>query len=141
MEALPQNIKYLKEIKELLDQYMMDPSTRVEIRTTDLYDLVKKRKQLNKVFPTSYKFNRFLREEHQKGVLLQIIPNCRVDDTNQRFYQWYFRRAEEPTTENKISNSTRQDKISSEIFKSFLSVVAIDGKKLRSNQEKLTYKI
>lgn len=139
MEALPQNLKYLKEIKELLDQYMMDPSTPVEIRTTDLYDLVKNRKQLKKAFPTSYKFNRFLREEHQKGVLLQIIPNCRVDDTDQKFYQWYFRRAEELITKSKISNTTRQSETPTEIFKSSLSVVAIDGKKLRSNQEKIIY--
>ena len=128
MEALPQNLKLLIQIKEILDQYMMDPSTPVEIRSTDLYDLVKNQKQLKKAFPTSYKFNRFLREEHHKGVLLQIIPNCRIDDTNHRFFQWYFRRAEEPTTEDKISNSTRQVKTSSEIFKSSLSVIARDGK-------------
>ena len=92
MKKLPEDLKILKRIGERLDLLMKDPYTSVEIRSNELYEYAIKDKYLTSKFKNQREFNQFLRKQHDKGYLKQIIPNCRVDDTNRKFFQWYFRR-------------------------------------------------
>ncbi|MDM1346506.1 RNase H family protein [Myroides marinus] len=89
---MPSDIKLLVTIRDQLNQYFTDQPTKVELRSTDLYDEIRKNKALKERFPHPVLFNRFLRKQHQEGVLKQIIPNCKIDTYNTDFYQWYFHR-------------------------------------------------
>lgn len=89
---MPSDIKLLVTIRDQLNQYFADQPTKVELRSTDLYDEIRKNKTLKERFPHPVLFNRFLRKQHQEGVLKQIIPNCKIDTFNTDFYQWYFHR-------------------------------------------------
>ena len=92
MKKLPKDLKLLMRIGERLDSLMKDQYTSVEIRSNELYEYAIKDKHLFSKFHNQIEFNRFLRKQHDKGFLKQIIPNCRVDDTNKSFYQWHFRK-------------------------------------------------
>ena len=105
MNKLPKDIKLLKRIGERLDSLMNDQYTSFEIRSNELYDYAKKDEFLSSEFKNQIEFNRFLRKQHDKGILKQIIPNCRVDDTNKSFYQWHFRRKSLSKKEGKVINS------------------------------------
>ena len=104
MKKLPEDLKILKRIGERLDLLMKDPYTSVEIRSNELYEYAIKDKYLTSKFKNQREFNQFLRKQHDKGYLKQIIPNCRVDDTNRKFFQWYFRRKS-----NKKNNTHNDD--------------------------------
>jgi len=92
VKKLPKDLKLLMRIGERLDSLMKDQYTSVEIRSNELYEYAIKDKHLFSKFHNQIEFNRFLRKQHDKGFLKQIIPNCRVDDTNKSFYQWHFRK-------------------------------------------------
>jgi len=106
----------------------------VEIRSTDLYEEVKRNVVLKERFPTSKEFNRFLRLQHDQGVMKQIIPNYDVDTTNSRFYQWKFRKE---VSETKYLPGQKSTSIKSKFMfqKSGKKIIASDGEKLRSKQE------
>ncbi|MGL4581551.1 MAG: RNase H family protein [Flavobacterium sp.] len=87
---MPSDIKLLVTIRDQLNSYFADQPTKVELRSTDLYDEIRKNKALKERFPHPVLFNRFLRKQHQEGILKQIIPNCKIDTYNTDFYQWYF---------------------------------------------------
>lgn len=87
---MPSDIKLLVTIRDQLNNYFADQPTKVELRSTDLYDEIRKNKALKERFPHPVLFNRFLRKQHQEGILKQIIPNCKIDTYNTDFYQWYF---------------------------------------------------
>ena len=91
-KRMPSDIKLLVTIRDQLNQYFADAPTKVELRSTELYDEIRKNKALKERFPHPVLFNRFLRKQHQEGVLKQIIPNCKIDTFNTDFYQWYFHR-------------------------------------------------
>lgn len=89
MKSLPENIKILKLIKKDLDTYMSDSSAPLEVRSNDLYAHLKNARLC---FADQKAFNRFLRKQHNDGILRQIIPNCRVDTSIYHHYEWYFHR-------------------------------------------------
>ncbi|HWV72343.1 MAG TPA: hypothetical protein VN040_11530 [Pseudosphingobacterium sp.] len=95
MKNLPSEIKALKRIKERLDHLMSEHGTPIEIRSNTLYDSVVREGELKTLFPDQKAFNEFLRQQHNNGILKQIIPNYRVDTSDYRFYQWYFHREPE----------------------------------------------
>jgi len=137
MKSLPQEIKILKLIKEKLDKLMSDSETALEIRSNELYDFVKKHPTLNSYFNDGKMFNQFLREYHNNGIMKQIIPNYRVDTYNKNFYRWFFSRE----LKNKIDAGklVETKKSSLSYYKSSLHIIAENGTKLRSLQEKKIY--
>lgn len=134
MEPLPSRIKNLRGIKKCLDYKMSKAHTPVEIRATDLYDEVKKNTVLQERFPTPRDFNRFLRLQHDKGVMKQIIPNYYVDTTNSWSYQWKFRKEVEKT-QNLGGQTSVAIRSKYQYYKSGKKVIASNGEKLRSKQE------
>ncbi len=138
MKSLPKEIKELKKIKTVLDKLMSDSETKVEIRSTELYDHIKLDKELNQNFPTRKLFNHFLRVQHDSGLMKQVIPNYRVDTSNKRFYQWFFRR------NVNIVNNTTGSNTESYCSKYFYynrgkKIKTKTGEMVRSEQEKLIY--
>ena len=103
MNKLPKDIKLLKRIGERLDSLMKDQYTSFEIRSNELYEYANRDKFVSSEFKNQIEFNRFLRKQHDDDILKQIIPNCRVDDTNKLSYQWYFRRKSPPKKEEKAT--------------------------------------
>lgn len=92
LQKMPSEIKVLVGIRDLLNKYFASHTSQEILRSTDLYDLIKKNKVLKERFPHSVLLNSFLRRQHQEGILKQIIPNCCVDTFNEDFYQWRFHR-------------------------------------------------
>ena len=137
MEALPLTIKTLKRIKEKLDALMSDGGTPVEIRAIDLYECISKDNQLKALFPDSRTFSRFLRKQHDAGILKQLIPNYRVDTSIFHHYQWYFYRDVNKNSEKGKQIITLDSGLK---YYSRNSKIIFDGKKFRSEQEKQIYK-
>ncbi|MDR0228464.1 MAG: hypothetical protein LBI72_05300 [Flavobacteriaceae bacterium] len=92
LRKMPREIKLLVAIRNELNRYFESQKELQILRSTDLYDLIKKNKGLRERFPFPVLFNRFLRRQHQEGILKQIIPNCSIDTFNEDFYQWCFHR-------------------------------------------------
>lgn len=136
MKKLPEDLKILKRIAERLDSLMNDSYTSVEIRSNELYDYAIKDKFLSSKFFNQRDFNRFLRKQHDKGYLKQIIPNCRVDDSNKEFYQWHFRKKSKPKNNTKILSGVNGNYIH---FRKNLNIQTSDNTFVRSEQEKLIY--
>lgn len=136
MKKLPEDIKVLKRIGERLDSLMKDAYTSVEIRSNELYEYAIKDKYLSSKFYNQREFNQFLRKQHDKGYLKQIIPNCRVDDTNREFFQWHFRKKSQPKKENKVKSGINGNYIH---FRSNLNIQTSDNTFVRSEQEKMIY--
>lgn len=136
MKKLPEDLKILKRIAEKLDLLMKDPHTPVEIRSNDLYDYAIKDKLISSNFFNQRDFNRFLRKQHNKGYLKQIIPNCRVDDTNKEFYQWHFRKKSKPKNNGRNFSGVNGNYIH---FRKNLNIQTSDNTFVRSEQEKLIY--
>ncbi|MCY1661034.1 hypothetical protein [Chryseobacterium sp. SL1] len=137
MQSLPNEIKILKLIKRRLDILMANGETAVEIRSNELYDSVKKDPVLNSYFKDGKMFNQFLREYHNNGIMKQIIPNYNVDTFNKNFYKWYF--SKELSTKNKSGKLVETKKSDLNYYKSNLNIIAEDGTKLRSLQERKIY--
>jgi ribonuclease HI len=136
VKKLPEDLKILKTIGERLDSLMTDSYTSVEIRSSELYDYAVKDKFLSSKFLSQIDFNRFLRKQYDKGYLKQIIPNCRVDDTNKDFYQWHFRKKSRPSIKPKNSSGINGNYIH---FRNNLNIQTSDNTFVRSEQEKLIY--
>lgn len=136
MKKLPEDLKILKRIAERLDSLMTDPHTSVEIRSNELYDYAIKDKLLSSKFFSQIDFNKFLKKQHFKGYLKQMIPNCRVDDTNKEFFKWHFRKKSKPKTQNKSSSGINGNYIH---YRSGLNIQTSDNNFVRSEQEKMIY--
>ena len=115
---------------------MRDSHTSVEIRSGELYDYAKKDKLISTKFYNQRGFNQFLRKQHNEGYLKQIIPNCRVDDTNKEFYKWYFRKKSKPKKYTKKSSGINGNYIH---FRNDLNIQTSDNNFVRSEQEKMIY--
>ncbi|MCD1117551.1 hypothetical protein [Chryseobacterium turcicum] len=137
MKSLPQEIKILKLIKERLDILMSNRETAVEIRSNELYEFVKKDPILNSYFKDGKMFNQFLRQYHNNGIMKQIIPNYSVDTYNKNFYRWFFSREIKIKNEPGKLVETKESSLS--YYKSGLYIIAENGTKLRSLQEKKIY--
>ncbi|MDR2221830.1 MAG: hypothetical protein LBE34_03725 [Flavobacteriaceae bacterium] len=92
LRKMPGEIKLLVAIRDQLNRYFADQPNQIELRSTDLYTEIRKNKGLKERFPYPVLFNKFLRRQHQEGILKQIIPNCTIDTFNADFYQWRFHR-------------------------------------------------
>lgn len=138
MNSIPEEIKILRLINIELNRIMNDRYTAVEIRSTELYDHLKKNLELIEIFHTPRLFNQFLRKHHDSGIMKQVIPNYRADTSNPKFYQWFFRKDIKYNMPHAI---TQSEAIVSKykFFKSTKNVIAVDGQKLRSIQEKFIY--
>ncbi len=90
MKTIPQSIVLLQIIKKHLDRYFAMETNSQMIRSTDLYDYLKKQSDFKEKVWSPYAFSRFLRKMHDENILKQIIPNVEVDTTNKKWYQWYF---------------------------------------------------
>lgn len=91
MKALPRDLKLLKEVGRILDSHLASQNTRIELRSTELYELIAQSEMLYKAFSDQKTFNRFLRESHHNNTL-EIFIAYRVDTSIYEKYQWYFRR-------------------------------------------------
>ncbi|MCR9015718.1 hypothetical protein [Aquiflexum gelatinilyticum] len=121
-----------------MDTYLADPYSPMEIRSTDLHDLIIKDPELAQVFEYPRDFGRFLRKQHDDGVLQQIIPNCSVDTTNKSSYQWHFRKAFRDQEGNKGIQS--QNIVSKyKYYSKSKNITTSSGEKVRSKQEKIIY--
>jgi len=91
MKSLPKEYKLLREIGRSLNDFLSSANTPVEIRSTELYEVVSRIPMIKSEFPTNRLFNQFLRKQHQEGRLSSYVV-YRVDTTNKDFYQWHFRK-------------------------------------------------
>lgn len=132
MKNLPEEYKLLKEIQSKLNKYLDSRNTQLEIRSNELYDVIKKNITLKGKFPTNRIFNQFLRKHHQKGVMKTFI-NYRVDDSNNNFYQWYF--GTKHKTEKSAAKNTTVNQGTFNYYKTSKNIFASDGTKLNSKHE------
>lgn len=137
MENLHEEIKILKRIKERLDKLMCDRATPVEIRSNSVYECIVKDEHLRRLFRNQTMFNQFLRRQHNNDILKQIIPNYRVDTSTYIHYQWYFFKEINKAVEKGKGVETFGSRLTYK--KNDLKVIASDGTKFRSNQEKIIY--
>lgn len=96
MKSLPEEIKVLRLIKKRLDDLVSNNITTVEIRSNELYEFAIKDPIVKSYFKDGKEFNRFLRENHNNGIMKQIIPNYNVDTLNKNFYRWFFSKEIKP---------------------------------------------
>ena len=138
MNIIPDYLRYLKKIKQLLDIYLADPYSPMEIRSTDLHDLIIKDQELARIFEYPRDFNRFLRKQHDDGVLQQIIPNCSVDTSNKSFYQWHFWKA---FRDQEVNKGLQSQNIESKYnyYSKSKNITTSTGEKVRSKQEKIIF--
>lgn len=133
MRNLPPDIDALKRIKARLDKLMSDRGTPIEVRSTALYAYSIGDEHLKTIFPDHKSFNHFLRIQHAKDILKQIIPNYRVDTSNYKHYQWYFYKETHKNLGEGKGVETRASQLT--YHKMFLKSIASDGNKFRSDQE------
>lgn len=136
MKSLPEEYKLLKEIQFYLNKYLNSNDSRVEIRSTELYEIIVKNPSLKSKFPTNRLFNQYLRKHHQNGILKTFL-NYRVDDTNKNFYQWYFRAKIITQKSDPIDTNINQGTYN--YYKTSKNIVASDGTILNSDQEVYIY--
>ncbi len=136
METLPKNYTLLMEIERVLSEFLKSSGTPVEIRSTELYEVISKNSLLKSEFPANKGFNQFLREQHDNGIMPSFI-SYRVDTTNKRFYQWHFRRKPSVAKPNPINNETIEGTFN--YYRNSKTNIAADGIKLNSNQEVFIY--
>ncbi len=135
MNSLPTEIKTLRKLGVVLDKLMSDSGTTVEVRANEFYHHVIKHPELKSEFPTSTEFSRFLRVQHDQGIMKQFI-DYRVDTFNKQKYQWFFRR----TTSSLASKSSAETlKSNYNYYKQSKTVKCSNGEFVNSNQEKLIY--
>lgn len=139
MNTLPTEIKILKSIKKILDSLMADNGTRLEIRANELYEHVIKESDLRNTFRYAADFNRFLRQQHDKGFMKQIIPNYRVDTFNKSQYQWYFHRQSKSSSSSTKGVMAETLESNYNYFKQNKIVKCRNGEYVNSGQEKLIY--
>ncbi len=136
MKTLPKVYKLLKEIGNSLNGFLKSPDTPIEIRSTELYEIVSKNPYLKTEFPDNKVFNQFLRKQHQNGIMSSFV-SYRVDTTNKYFYQWYFRAKQENLEYSTINNETLEGTYN--YYKNSKTNIASDGTKLNSEQEVFIY--
>lgn len=136
MKKLPYDFKILKEISNVLNSFLSSPDTPVEIRSSELYDVIKKNGFLKSEFQTGRDFNQFLRIQHKLGNL-KVFINYRVDTSNYNFFQWHFRKNNKAKKEDVVNNITYEGTYN--YYKNSKSIIANDGTKLNSNQEVYIY--
>lgn len=91
-EETLRSIKLLKQIKKVLDTLMHASGTKTVIRLNELTEYLLRDPMIREAMPTPKAISQFLRDQHQQGILKQLIPNCHVDTSNHTMYQWYFNR-------------------------------------------------
>ncbi|GGF44199.1 hypothetical protein [Echinicola rosea] len=79
MNSLPVNIKLLRKIKTKLDSIMNAPGTKVQIRGDELCNHVLRDEWVRKELKDQRGFYRFIKDQHDKGIMKQIVPNYQVD--------------------------------------------------------------
>lgn len=136
MKELPKEYKLLKEIGNCIEKFLNSPNTPIEIRSTELYDIVSKIAVFKTEFPTGKAFNQFLRKYHDNGIMHSFL-SYRVDTSDYRFYQWHFRRksALKPTTQT--DNETYEGTFN--YYEHSKTNLANDETKLNSEQEVFIY--
>lgn len=134
MKTIPQEIKILKLIKNRLDLLMSNNETSVEIRSNELYEFAKKDSVISSYFKDGREFNRFLKKNHNNGIMKQIIPNYSVDTLNKNFYRWFFSREIKP--QNKTRKLVEVKQSSLKYYKNGLTIDTIESINVRSLQEK-----
>lgn len=137
MKALPKKYKLLKEISNLLNEYLNSANTSLEIRSNELYEIASKVQYIKSEFPSNKSFNQFLRKQHQEGTLSSFLT-YRVDTFNNDFYQWYFRKKSEKK-ENVSLNNTTTLQGTFNYYKNSKNIFASDGTKLNSSHEIIIY--
>lgn len=136
MKTLPKEYKLLMEMGKSINSFFKASNTPVEIRSTELFEIVSKNPVLNSEFPTRRIFNQFLRKQHQNGVMPSFV--CyRVDTSNKNYYQWFFRAKQETLERDSINNETIEGNFN--FYKNSKTNIAHDGTKLNSNQEVIIY--
>jgi len=136
MKTLPKEYKLLKEIGKSLDNFLKSPDTPVEIRSTELYEIVSKNSNLKTEFPSGKIFNQFLRKHHQNEIMSSFL-SYRVDTTSKNFYQWHFRMKDINHESETINNETVEGTYN--YYKNSKTNIASDGTRLNSKQEVFIY--
>lgn len=90
MNGIPRSIVLLQIIKKHLERYFSMPANSRLIRSTELYDFLKRQPDFSRMVESKYAFSRFLRKMHDENILKQVIPNVEVDTSNKCMYQWRF---------------------------------------------------
>ena len=135
MKVLPKKYRLAKRLGQVLDHYMDSSDTAAEIRSTELFEVVSRDEESRDEFASGTHFSRFLRDLHEEGTLGKYV-SYNVDDTNNRFYQWYFRR-----NPKEVSASVGIDVFEGQYnyYKNSKNREASDGTKFRSAQEVYIY--
>jgi len=138
MKHLPQDYWLLKQLKSLTDAYFYSAKLSTVLRSTDIYDFVRKYEPFNYKFPTQREFNQFLRRAHDKGFFRQVFKNSSVDTSDHFHYQWHFyppAPQKQPASEG--INDSRYFPTKNGIWPNTKVYEAANGIKVRSQQELL----
>ena len=138
MEKLPKDYSLLRELKIRIDEYFRTCNTKKVARSNDIYDYVHNKEPFKTEFHTAIEFNRFLRRNHDKGVLTQLIPNSTIDTSISSYYQWRFYPLDKPIKDHSTideKNLATSHLSKNSIFSDNKQFVASKGIKVRSKQE------
>lgn len=137
MTTLSTSIALLQIIKKHLRQYFSMPTHSRPIRSTELYEFLKRQSDFRELVASPSVFGRFLRRMHEEGILKQVLPNVEVDKNSRSTYQWFFyppaRKRRQPSAGECSLADSRQAKDS--FFAVSKNYEAANGVTVRSKQE------
>ena len=67
MNGIPRSIVLLQIIKKHLERYFSMPANSRLIRSTELYDFLKRQPDFSRMVESKYAFSRFLRKMHDEA--------------------------------------------------------------------------
>lgn len=90
-EKFIDDVQKLRRIKSKLDHYLVYETPHKYLNAKQVYDeVILSFKELKVLFPTVDKFRAFIKEQYNAGLLLQVIRNCRVDNSNPNSFKYEF---------------------------------------------------
>lgn len=85
------DVQKLRRIKSKLDHYLVYDTPVKYLNAKQVYEeVILSFKELKELFSTVDKFRAFIKEQYNAGLLLQVIRNCRVDNSNPHSFKYEF---------------------------------------------------
>lgn len=132
----PEDLSLLFTIKRVLERLMADPGTGVYVDVAELYDHARRKSPVAKAFPSAKALSRFLRTQHEKGILKQVIPHYSENVFNDAQFDVRFHRERGTMGTGPKARTVKSLKIDSDRKR---TVVTASGVRVRSQQERLIH--
>lgn len=139
---MPQYIKIIRKIADCINKHFTNPETKVNLNSSELYEIIIKVNELKIYFENQKSFNQFLRKYHDDGAFKQYI-NFSVDKTIHEKYRWVFNaKNNHHIAQVKTSNTKliEGDFNSNQLYNNKFAVKNNEGFKFDSKQEEHIYK-